>query len=257
MQFDIFIADSLFAFLLLFCRIGSAIMLMPSVGDSFVPTNIRLLFVLAICFVMTPVLSSNLPSPPNAVLPFALLIISEILVGLFIGTVMRILISSLDTAGMVVSLQSGFANALVFNAIAGGQGSITGALFSILGVVLLLITNLHHLLLSGIFESYNIFPANAQFLDSSSMSKVIVRSVNAAFNIGVKMAAPFIVIGLLLYTGFGILGRLMPQIQIFFLALPVQIWLSLVTLAMVFSASIFMWLSFYESEILKLFGAGY
>ncbi len=256
MQFDIFITDGLFAFLLLFCRVGTAIMLMPSIGDSFVPTNIRIVFVLAISFVMTPILASQLPSPPNEFLPFALLVMSEVMVGFFIGTVMRVLISSLDTAGMVISLQSGFANALVFNAIAGGQGSITGALFSILGVVLLLVTNMHHLLLSGIFESYNIFPANGAFLDSSSMAKVIVHSVNAAFNVGVRMAAPFIVIGLLLYTGFGILGRLMPQIQIFFLALPIQIWLSLLTLSMVFSAAIYMWLSFYESEILRLFGQG-
>ncbi len=255
MQFDIFIADGLFAFLLIFSRVGSAVMLMPGIGDSFVPTNIRLMFVVAISFVMTPVLSNVLPSPPSDFLFFVVLVLSEVMVGLFIGTVMRVLISSLDTAGMVISLQSGFSNALVFNAVAGSQGSLIGAMFSILGVVLLMVTNMHHFLLKSIFESYSIFAADGLFLEAESMAEVIVRSVNIAFNVGVQMAAPFIVVGLLLYSGFGILGRLMPQLQVFFLALPAQIFLSLITLSMVFSAGILMWLAFYEDQIATLFGA--
>ncbi len=253
MAFDIFIANGLFAFLLIFCRIGSAMMIMPGIGDSFVPTNIRLLFTLAVSFVMTPVLAAFLPPMPDTFLPFFLLIAAEMVVGLFIGTVMRILISALDTVGMMISLQTGFANALIFNAISSGQGSIIGSLFSVLGVVLLLVTNMHHLMLLSIFESYTLFPAQPEFLETASMAEVISRTVSAAFLTGVRMAAPFIVVGLLIYTGFGLLGRLMPQIQVFFLALPVQIMMSLLTLSLVFSAGILFWLAFYEDSIIRFF----
>lgn len=251
MQLEIFVTQSLFTFLLIFCRIGSAIMIMPGIGDSFVPTNVRLLFTLSVAFVMTPVLAAYLPPPPAGLLPFSVLIAAEIIVGLFIGTVMRILISALDTLGMMISLQSGFANALIFNAISSGQGSIVGALFSMMGVVLLLVTNLHHFLLLSIFESYAMFPVKEGFLETASMADVVARTVNTAFNTGVRMSAPFIVVGLLVYIGFGLLGRLMPQIQVFFLALPLQILLSLITLSLVFSAAILFWLASYEEEMIR------
>ena len=83
------------------------------------------------------------------------------------------------------------------------------------------------------------------------MADVVARTVNTAFNTGVRMSAPFIVVGLLVYIGFGLLGRLMPQIQVFFLALPLQILLSLITLSLVFSAAILFWLASYEEEMIR------
>ena len=248
-----FIVNNLFAFILIFTRLGSALMIMPGIGDSFVSTKIRLLFALALSFVVTPVLSSFMPPPPAIAMAFMLLIISEAIIGIFIGTVMRILIGALDTAGMIFSLQSGFANARMFNPVSGGQGSLAGALFSTLGVVMILATNMHHLLITTIFKSYHMFPTTNGILDTGSMAQVIVNMVSVAFKIGVQFAAPFIIVGLLVYTGFGLLGRLLPQIQVFFLALPLQILLSLITLSFTISIAILFWLEKYEEIIKSVF----
>lgn len=246
---DTFITGQVFAFLLIFMRIGMALMIMPGIGDSFVSPQIRLLFALAMSFVLTPVLAPNLPAIPSGSFAMVSLLMTEALVGIFIGTIMRILISALDTAGMVVSMQSGFNNAMIFSPIMDSQGSLMGALYAVAGVVLLLITNLHHLLLASIVESYQLFPANGILPDTGSLSEVIVVTVSHAFQLGVKLAIPFIIVGTLVYFGFGLLGRLMPQVQIFFLALPAQILISLITLSMVFSIGLMYWLRDYDAFI--------
>ena len=153
--------------------------------------------------------------------------------------------------GMVISLNTGFANAQVFNPAAGGQGSIIGALMGVLAITMILVTNMHHFLLLTIFESYQMFPTTEMFAHSGQMAEVIAKTVTIAFNTGVKLSLPFIFVTLIIYTGFGILGRLMPQIQIFFLALPLQITLAILTLMLVFSSAILFFLNYYEETVTR------
>lgn len=248
------VVGNLFAFLLIFMRFGSAIMLMPGIGDSFVTPQVRLLFTVSFCFVLTPVLSTALPAIPASTPALIILLLSEAFIGIFIGTVMRILVSALDTAGATISLQAGFANAMVFNPATATQGSLVGALYSLLGLTLIFITNLHHFLLAAVADSYILFPAQGLFPDLGSVSDIIARAVSTAFATGIQIAMPFVVVGLLINITFGLLGRLMPQIQIFFLALPVQILMSLVVLTMVLSAGMLYWLNNYAGAISRLLG---
>jgi flagellar biosynthetic protein FliR len=124
-----------------------------------------------------------------------------------------------------------------------------GALYSVTGVTLLFVTNMHHYMLASVVDSYMVFPANGTLIDIKSVYEVIAQTVNVAFKLGVQLALPFLIVGTLVQVGFGLLGRLMPQVQIFFLALPVQILLSLVMLTMVLSAGMMFWLSSFENAV--------
>lgn len=236
-------------FMLIFMRTGMAVMIMPGIGDGFVSAQIRLHFVLAFSFLLTPFLAPMLPPLPSHTPDLILLLLSEAFIGLFIGTVMRIMISALDTAGMVVSIQSAFSNALVFNPQTASQGSLMGALYSITGVTLLFVTNLHHYMIASIVDSYQLFPALVKAPEMQPILEVVARTVSAAFRIGVQLAIPFLIVGTVVQAAFGLMGRLMPQIQIYFLALPVQILLSLVILTMVLSAGMIYWLQGFESLV--------
>ena len=110
---------------------------------------------------------------------------------------------------------------------------------------------MHHFLLITVFESYQMFPANQLFAHSGQMAEVIAKVVNVSFNTGVKLAMPFMFVTLIIYAGFGLLGRLMPQIQVFFLALPLQITLAILTLMLVFSSAILFFLNFYEETVTR------
>lgn len=241
-----FLTTGIFAFLLVFVRIGTAAMIMPGLGDSFVPQNIRLYMALGLSLVISPVIQPYIPSPVPPLSVMFALIIMEFVVGLFVGTVARVLMVALDTAGMIISMTSGLANAQVFNPSLAGQGSIAGAFLSVTGVVLLFVTNLHHMLIYGLVESYTMFPVGG-IPDTGGMAEMMARAVSASFLTGFQIAIPFIVLSLLLYIGMGVLTRLMPQVQVFILALPVQILLSLMTLAITLSAMLLFWVSRFEA----------
>lgn len=241
-----FLTAGVFSFLLVFVRIGTAMMIMPGLGDSFVPQNIRLYMALGLSVVIAPIVMNHIPSPlPNFAVIFAL-IIMEFVIGLFVGTVARVLMTALDTAGMLISMSSGLANAQIFNPSLAAQGSIVGAFLSVTGVMILFATNLHQLLIYGLVESYDMFPVGG-VPDTGSMAEMMVRAISASFLTGFQMGIPFIVISLLLYIGMGVLARLMPQIQVFILALPIQIALALLTLSLTLSAGYLFWLGRFES----------
>ena len=242
---EAFLTTSVFAFMLTFVRLGTAIMIMPGVGDSFVSARVRLLIAVSLSFALFPLTMPFIPDPLPSTFGLFVLILMEGLIGFFFGAMARIFMSALDTAGMGISISSGLANAQVFNPSLASQGSIIGALLSMAGVTFMFVTDMHHLLFIGILESYQLFPLGA-IPDTGSMAELMARAVSASFTVGIKIAAPFLILSILIYTGMGILGRLMPQIQVFILALPVQIMLSWVLLMIVVSAGLLYWLSQFE-----------
>ncbi len=243
-----FLVNGIFAFILMFVRVGSAIMIMPGVGDSFVPARIRLHMGLGMTLALFPFLVPYLPNPLPDTLGLFSLIATEFVIGILFGTLARIFITALDTAGMIISLESGLGNAQLFNPALSSQGSLMGAFLSVTGVMLLFATNLHHLLIAGIFETYNLFPIGG-FPDTGSMAELVSKAVAISFAIGVQIGAPFIMVTLLIYVGVGVLSRLMPQVQVFLLALPVQIMLSLILITLVISTGFLFWLDQYQQHM--------
>lgn len=240
-----FLTTGVYAFMLTFVRIGTAVMIMPGIGDSFVSERVRLLVALAMSFVLLPISSQYIPTPIPGAVGLLTYVFGEAVIGLFFGTVARIFMMATDTAGMVISISSGLGNAQVFNPSLATQGSLIGALMSITGVVVLFATNMHHLIISAIIDSYNSFPVTG-FVDTASMAELIAKTVSASFAIGVKMAIPFIVLTLLIYVGMGVLSRIMPQVQVFLIALPLQILLSIILLALTLMAIFAYWAGQFE-----------
>ena len=243
-----FLVTGVFAFMLTFVRMGTAIMIMPGVGDSFVSTRIRLHIALAISFVLFPLITPKIPAVLPGTFGLFTLIVMEFLVGLFFGTIARIFMTALDTAGMVVSFSSSLSNAQLFNPSLAAQGSLVGAFLSVTGIVFLFSTNMHHLLIMGVVESYELFPLG-EIPDTGSMAELVSRAVSSSFSIGVKIGAPFIILTLLVYVGMGVLSRVMPQVQVFLLALPLQILLSLILMGFVLSTGLFYWLGQFEQSM--------
>ncbi len=245
---DIFLANGVLAFILTFVRIGTAIMILPGIGDSFVPSQVRLYFAVGLTFALFPLTVNYLPDPLPGTAALVLLIVMEFIIGLFFGTIARIFMMAMDTAGMAISVSSGLGNAQLFNPSLATQGSLVGAFLSVTGVVILFATNLHHLLIAGMIESYELFPLGS-IPDAGSMAQLITRAISTSFAIGIKIATPFFVMTLLIYVGMGVLSRLMPQVQVFLLALPLQILLALVTLMLIFSAAYLYWIGEFEQAM--------
>lgn len=250
-----FLVTGVFAFMIVFVRFGTAVMIMPGVGDSFVPANIRLLFAVGFSLALAPVMYPYVPSPLPGFGTLLSLLVIEFVTGLFIGTIARILMMALDTAGMLISLASGISNAQIFNPSLAVQGSIFGAFLSVGGVTLLFVTNLHHLLIQGLVESYVMFPLGG-VPDTSSMAELVAKAVSASFLTGFQIALPFVLVSMVLYVGMGVLSRLMPQIQVFMLAIPLQILLALVVLSISISAIMLFFVTRFEDGMVFFLSQG-
>jgi len=244
---------NLFAFFLVFARIGAAFMVLPGFGESYVFPRGRLLFALAVSLVVAPVVQAGLPALPGNPIVLALLLLSEIAIGLFMGLLARITLFSLQTAGMVIAYQSAMANALVQDPVAGQQGAVAGSFLTTIAVVLIFITNLHHVMLAAVVDSYAVFPATG-LPDMGDVADTAARLVAESFKIALQIAAPFVVIGLVFQFGVGLLARLMPQVQIFFVAMPVQIALGLFVLMVTVSAGMLLFLDRFEASITRFAG---
>lgn len=240
-----FVTTGVFAFILVFVRVGTAIMIMPGIGNAFVPANIRLYFALAFTFVIFPILQSRVPNPIPETFTFFTMIMMEFIAGLFLGTVMRILLAAIDIAGMIIATQSSLANAQLFNPSFSSQGSIVGAFLTMVAILLLLVTDMHHLMITGIIESYDLILFN-QIPPMGDIANIIIQQVGFAFKIAIQMTAPFLIIVTLLNVGMGVMSKVMPQVQVFMLAVPIQVTLSLITLGIIMSTMMLYWLSSYD-----------
>jgi flagellar biosynthesis protein FliR len=222
MPLEQFLPANIFAVMLVFARIGTAMMMLPGFGEVYVPARFRLLLAMILSVLLIPILAPILPSMPGS--PSALLVVfsAEIAIGLFIGTLTRFVLAGLETAGSIVSIQSGLSNAVIFNPLQSTQSPIPSALYSTLGVLLIFLTNVHHIMLRGLVDSYMIFTPG-KLPPVEDLSQTIAHAAAASFRLSIEMAAPFIVIGTVFFVALGLIGRLVPQVQILFITQPLQI----------------------------------
>jgi flagellar biosynthetic protein FliR len=250
-----FLTTGVFAFILTFVRIGTAVMIMPGVGDTFTPANIRLHIALGLSLVLAPFIAPSLPHPVPATGQLIALAGMEFVVGVFFGSIARIFMAALDTAGMVMSVQSGLGSAQLFNPAFATQGSLIGSFITIAGILILFCSNAYQMLFYGLVGSYQLFPVGS-VPDAGSMLEIVSRAISGSFLVSLEIAAPFIIVTTLVYIGMGVLNRLMPQIQVFMLAMPLQILLSLLTLALCISACMLFWLTKFQDAMTLFFSGG-
>lgn len=245
---------NVFGALLIFARVGSALMLLPGFGEFYVMSRYRLLLAGALSLLLTPVLGPMLPPIPAGTAQLVTSVGSEVVIGLFLGTVARVLLSALDTAGYVASLQLGLSAAQVFNPMLAQQGTVTSSLYSVLGVLLIFLTDLHHMLLRAMVDSYDVF-APGVLPPVGDLSDAMARSVAAAFGLGIEMTAPFIVLGTVFFVSIGVVGRLVPQLQVMFVIQPLQILGGLLVFAFVLAAGMQWFIEAFARQFAQLIGA--
>lgn len=243
------LSGAVLAYLLVFARVGTMMMMLPAIGDSTVPSRIRLVLALAVTFVFAPTVAHLYPQQePQSTAALGLLIAQEATAGLLIGAMARIIISSLQVAGYLIATQTGLAYAQTIDPTQASQGAIVGTFFSMLGVTLIFETNLHHLALGAIAGSYRMIPPGAA-LPTGDMAELTIRLTSEAFALGFQLAAPFLVFGFAVTAAIGVLARLMPQLQVFFVAMPINILAGLFLLMLLIGAMMTMFLNDYATQM--------
>lgn len=241
--------QEVYKFIFVFLRIGSALIFMPGFMTSYVNTRQRLSIALTVTLVLIPFLTSAIPPQPDDFLTAVKMYLFEIIYGSFIGILMQILYSALSLCGNFIGQAIGFSNAQIFDPTFQTQSIVVETFLSILALTLIFVTDIHHLMLSAAIDSYAIFPAGG-VLPVDDFSNFISQTLNKSFIAGFKIASPFIAFSIIFYVGMGLVSRLMPQLNIFFLSLPLQIYLGSSLLLLTTPVMILWFLKYYEDGII-------
>jgi len=224
-------ADQIWAGGLIFARLGAVLLMLPGIGETYVPPRIRLALALLLALVLWPVVAGALPALPATVGGMAGWIIREVVTGLMIGTLLRIFTSALSTAGEIVSLQTTLSFAQTANPLQAQPGTTIAAFLMLLGTTLIFATDTHHLFIAGLVGSYELI-APAKPLLMQDFATMAVKTVGDSFMLGVQLAAPVLVFALIFNLASGLIARVMPQFQVFFAAAPLSVILGLSVFAL-------------------------
>lgn len=226
-------------------------MVLPGIGDGYVNPRIRLMIAVGLTVVVAPVVSPSLPPMPESGAELGILTVWESLYGLFIGLIARFIIAAIDIAGMVISFAMSFANAFIFNPAMEAQGSLVGNFLGLMAIVVIYLGDFHHLMIIAIVDSYSLFEPGSP-PPIGDMADMLSWQLADAFNLGLRISAPFVIVSLIFYLGLGLLARLMPQVQIFFVAMPMNILLGLVIMVLTLSSAMLFWLEAFQDRFTGL-----
>jgi flagellar biosynthetic protein FliR len=252
MRVDISFLPALAAtFMLVFARIGAMVMLLPGLGETNIPVRIKLAIALMLSMIILPLHRQAYQVDLNSLAPLLVLMLHEIVIGVVLGATARVTLSALQVAGSVIAQQLGLGFVTAVDPTQGQQGLLIGNFLTILGLTLLFATDSHHLVISALNESYRIF-APGQMFSTGDVAALATRAFASAFKIGMQLSAPFLVFGLIFNLGLGVLARLMPQMQVYFVGVPLSILIGFLILALVITAIMGTFLDYFVSVMHQL-----
>jgi len=252
MRIDISFLPALAAtFMLVFARIGAMVMLLPGFGETNIPTRIKLSIALLLTLIILPLHRAAYQVDMSSLTPLLVLMLHEIVIGIVLGATARVTLSALAVAGSVIAQQLGLGFVTAIDPTQGQQGLLIGNFLTVLGLTLLFATDSHHLVIAALNESYRIFSPGEVF-PSGDVAALATRAFATAFKIGLQLSAPFLVFGLVFNIGLGVLARLMPQMQVYFVGVPLSILIGFLILALVISAMMGSFLDYFVGVMHQL-----
>jgi len=220
------------------------VMLLPGFGESNIPARVKLGIALLLTLIILPLHRADYHVDITSVTSLMVLMVHEIVIGIVLGATARVTLSALAVAGSVIAQQLGLGFVTAIDPTQGQQGQLIGNFLTILGMTLLFATDTHHLVLAALNESYKIFSPGA-LMPTGDVAALATRAFAEAFKIGLQLSAPFLVFGLVFNIGLGVLARLMPQMQVYFVGVPLSILAGFLIFAAVIAAMMGTYLDYF------------
>ncbi|MBL4790385.1 MAG: flagellar type III secretion system protein FliR [Kordiimonadaceae bacterium] len=252
-MFGEILPNEAFGFILVTIRLSALVMLVPVFSESSIPTRIRVGFALAVSFIVYSTIKTQLPPIPASVFDLTNLMVHELIIGSMLGLSIRVLMSAIHTAGTVIAFQTGLAAARAFDPSQGQQSVVVAAFLNLVAITLILTTDLHHLMLQGMAFSFEKFPIGEQ-IPMADFATMVTQHVSGAFFLGFQMASPFIVYGMIFNLGLGLVARMVPGFQVFFVGMPINIFLGFAMMSIVLGSLMTLFLGKFEALLLNMIG---
>ncbi len=236
---------------LVFARVGAMVMLLPGVGETFVPPRIRLAFAFILSLILWPVVRATLPPVPSTVDGLATQIIGAVIIGLAMGAILRLFLATLLVTGEVISLQTTLAFSQTANPMQAQPSATVGTFLNLVGLTLVFATNLHQIFIGAMVKSFFLFSA-AHPLPVGDLTSLEIRMTGETFALGIQLAAPILVFALVFNVSAGLIGRVMPHFQIYSAATPLTLLFGLSIFAMSLGTLGLVWVDRFRAFAIRL-----
>ncbi len=242
-----------FGFILISMRLAAIFLVIPVLGDRSIPRRVRAGFAILLTLVIYPSVQTGIPALPDSIVTLTVMAARELLIGSMIGMAMRFLMSATHVAGSVIAFQTGLAAAQSFDPAQGTQSVIVAAFMNLVAVTLILVTDLHHMMIMAIVYSYTNFPIG-EAIPYADFATAATQSVSSSFALGFQMAAPFIVYAMVFNISLGLISRMIPGFQVFFVGLPLNLAMGFLLMALLLGALMSLFLGRFEELLLGMLG---
>src|SRR5882757_6981454 len=252
MRIDISLLPALAAvFVLVFARVGAMVMLLPGFGETNIPARVKLSIALLLTLIILPLHRNAYHVDVTSIAPLAVLMVHELMIGIVLGATARVTLSALSVAGSVIAQQLGLGFVTAIDPTQGQQGQIIGNFLTILALTLLFATDSHYLVIAALSESYRIF-SPGEVMPTGDVAALATTAFAGAFKIGLQLSAPFLVFGLVFNIGLGVLARLMPQMQVYYVGVPLAIVIGFLIFGVVLAAMMGTYLDYFLGVMRQL-----
>jgi flagellar biosynthetic protein FliR len=219
-----------FAFVLVLARVSAAIMLLPGIGEAAPPPMVRIGLALGITLLLLPGIAPSVPAVPEAGILAASMLASEVVTGLWFGWLARLFALALPMSAQFIAYLLGLSSVLQPDAELGPQSTALAKLFELGAPLLILVSGLYALPLSALAGLYQLIPPGS-WLPAADGSAMALQSVGRTFALALRLASPFVLVAVVWNVAIGLMARLVPRMQIYFVAMPGQILGGLLLLA--------------------------
>jgi flagellar biosynthetic protein FliR len=217
-------------FMLVFARISAFMVTAPLFVQPNVPVVLKAGLAVLLAILLFPVVEAGAITPPETSLGFILALVVEIAIGLALGFITSMIFASLSVAGQYIDIKMGFFMSFVFDPMSGTQTTIMARFLVLVGLVLFLNMDGHHMLLAGLARSFDIVPVMGAQLQAG-LGLVAIRSFTGMITVAVQIAAPVMAVVIIVDISLGLIGRTVPQMNIFMLGFTVKIFLGILTMS--------------------------
>ncbi|MEG0259002.1 MAG: flagellar biosynthetic protein FliR [Lysinibacillus sp.] len=216
-------------FLLVLVRVTAFFVTAPLLSYRTIPVQVRITLAFVLAWMMYYTIDVE-PFVLNG--EYILLVLKEALIGVLLGLIGYIIMSAIQIAGSFIDFQMGFAIANIIDPQTGAQSPLIGQFFNTLSLLLLLAIDGHHLILDGIYYSYQFLPMDQGFpnFQNEAYMDFIITTFTAVFAIAFQMAAPVVATLFLVDLALGIIAKTVPQMNIFVVGFPIKIGVSFLVL---------------------------
>lgn len=216
-------------FMLVLSRVAGIFAALPVFGGRRMPMRIKVVTVFMITLVCFPALSVAIPSVPVDAFSLALLLLSEVMIGLTLAFITQIIFAAVEFSGQIIGMQMGLTISSIIDPSQGTQNQIMSVILTLFATLMFLSLNIHHLFIRAIMDSFRVIPLGGWHMSGNILNFLVIRTADI-FIIGIRLAAPVMVALLLATVALGVMARAFPQMNIFMISLPLNIGLGLLIL---------------------------